>query len=77
MAWREPFPAQQIATIVSTGSGGLQLRGATAIRQHVCAGPVLHADDTTVPVLAPGLGRTRSPSRLSWLVRRDRGIGRR
>jgi hypothetical protein len=31
-----------------------------AIRQHVCAGPVLHADDTTVPVLAPGLGRTRT-----------------
>ncbi len=40
-----------------------------AIRQHVCAGPVLHADDTTVPVLAPGLGRTRT-GRL-WAVVRD------
>jgi transposase len=40
-----------------------------AIRKHVCAGPVLHADDTTVPVLAPGLGRTRT-GRL-WAVVRD------
>jgi transposase len=40
-----------------------------AVRQHVCAGPVLHADDTTVPVLAPGLGRTRT-GRL-WAAVRD------
>jgi transposase len=40
-----------------------------AIRKHVCDGPVLHADDTTVPVLAPGLGRTRT-GRL-WAVVRD------
>ena len=40
-----------------------------AIRRHVCDGPVLHADDTTVPVLAPGLGRTRT-GRL-WAVVRD------
>jgi transposase len=40
-----------------------------AIRRHVCAGPVLHADDTTVPVLAPGLGRTRT-GRL-WAAVRD------
>jgi transposase len=40
-----------------------------AIRQHVCAGPVLHADDTTVPVLAPGLGRTKT-GRL-WAAVRD------
>ena len=40
-----------------------------AIRQHVCAGPVLHADDTTVPVLAPGQGRTRI-GRL-WAAVRD------
>jgi len=40
-----------------------------AIRQHVCTGPVLHADDTTVPVLAPGLGRTKT-GRL-WAVVRD------
>jgi transposase len=40
-----------------------------AIRKHVCAGPVLHADDTTVPVLAPGQGRTTT-GRL-WAVVRD------
>jgi hypothetical protein len=27
-----------------------------AIGRHVRAGPTLHADDTPVPVLAPGLG---------------------
>jgi len=31
-----------------------------AIGRHVCAGPMLHADDTTVKVLAPGLGRTKT-----------------
>ncbi len=31
---------------------------AEAIGRHVRAGAVLHADDTTVPVLAPGLGKT-------------------
>jgi transposase len=41
----------------------------TAIGQHVCAGSVLHADDTTVKVLAPGQGRTRT-GRL-WAVVRD------
>ena len=40
-----------------------------AIGKHVCAGPVLHADDTTVKVLAPGLGRTRT-GRL-WAAVRD------
>jgi transposase len=40
-----------------------------AIGQHVCAGTVLHADDTTVPVLEPGRGRTRT-GRL-WAVVRD------
>jgi hypothetical protein len=30
-----------------------------AVGKHVCAGEVLHADDTTVKVLAPGLGRTK------------------
>jgi transposase len=29
-----------------------------AIRQHVFAAEKIHGDDTTVPVLAPGLGRT-------------------
>jgi transposase len=40
-----------------------------AIGRHVLAGPVLHADDTTVPVLAPGMGRTRT-GRL-WAAVRD------
>ena len=39
------------------------------IGQHVLAGPVLHADDTPVPVLAPGHGRTRT-GRL-WIALRD------
>jgi transposase len=40
-----------------------------AIGSHVCVGPVLHADDTTVKVLAPGQGRTKT-GRL-WAVVRD------
>src|SRR6202047_5327661 len=40
-----------------------------AIGRHVCAGSVLHADDTTVEGLAPGQGRTRI-GRL-WAVVRD------
>jgi transposase len=40
-----------------------------AIGLYVCAGLVLHADDTTVPVLEPGRGRTRT-GRL-WAVVRD------
>jgi len=42
---------------------------AEAIGRHVCAGAALHADDTTVPVLAPGLGQTKT-GRL-WVVVRD------
>ncbi len=42
---------------------------AEAIGRHVRAGEVLHADDTTVPVLAPGLGKTRT-GRL-WVAVRD------
>jgi len=42
---------------------------AEAIGKHVRAGDVLHADDTTVPVLAPGEGKTRT-GRL-WVVVRD------
>jgi transposase len=40
-----------------------------AIGQHVCAGPVLHADDTPMKVLAPGHGKTKT-GRL-WVVVRD------
>jgi transposase len=42
---------------------------AEAIARHVRAGPVLHADDTTVPVLAPGTGKTKT-GRL-WVALRD------
>jgi transposase len=40
-----------------------------ALARHVLAGAVLHADDTPVPVLAPGTGRTRT-GRL-WAYLRD------
>ena len=40
-----------------------------AIGQHVCAGPVVHADDTPMKVLAPGHGQTKT-GRL-WVVVRD------
>jgi transposase len=42
---------------------------AEAIGRHVRAGSVLHADDTTVPVLAPGSGKTKT-GRL-WVALRD------
>jgi transposase len=45
-----------------------------AISKHVCAGEVLHADDTTVKVLAPGLGRTKT-GRLWAAVRDERPFG--
>jgi transposase len=45
-----------------------------AIGKHVCAGEVLHADDTTVKVLAPGLGRTKT-GRLWAAVRDERSFG--
>ena len=42
-----------------------------ALGQHVMAGERVHADDTVVPVLEPGLGRTRT-ARLWVYVRDDR-----
>jgi len=42
-----------------------------AIRAHVFAAEKIHGDDTTVPVLAPGLGRTKT-GRLWVYVRNDR-----
>jgi transposase len=42
-----------------------------AIREHVFAAEKVHGDDTTVPVLAPGLGRTAT-GRLWVYVRDDR-----
>jgi transposase len=47
---------------------------ALAIRRHVLAGPKLHADDTAVPVLAPGQGKTKQ-GRLWTSVRDDRPAG--
>lgn len=40
-----------------------------ALARHVMAGERVHADDTTVPVLAPGLGKTRIGR--SWVYVRD------
>ncbi|MBS0614378.1 MAG: IS66 family transposase [Proteobacteria bacterium] len=42
-----------------------------ALGRHVMAGERVHADDTVVPVLEPGLGRTRT-ARLWTYVRDDR-----
>lgn len=45
-----------------------------ALRRHVLAGDKLHADDTPVPVLAPGNGKTKT-GRLWTYVRDDRPAG--
>ena len=45
-----------------------------AIGRHVFAGPALHGDDTPVPVLAPGRGKTRT-GRLWAYVRDQRPWG--
>jgi transposase len=47
---------------------------AEAIGRHVRAGGALHADDTPVPVLSPGLGKTKT-GRLWVLVRDERPWG--
>jgi transposase len=45
-----------------------------AIQKHVLAGCKLHADDTPIPVLSPGSGKTRT-GRLWTYVRDDRPAG--
>ena len=45
-----------------------------AMRRHVLAATKLHADDTPVPVLAPGNGKTKT-GRLWTYVRDDRASG--
>ena len=45
-----------------------------AVRKHVLAASKLHADDTPVPVLAPGMGKTKT-GRLWTYVRDDRPSG--
>jgi transposase len=44
------------------------------IRSHVLAAPKIHADDTPVPVLAPGNGKTKT-GRLWTYVRDERPAG--
>jgi transposase len=46
----------------------------SALQKHVLAGSKLHADDTPIPVLAPGNGKTRT-GRLWTYVRDDRPAG--
>jgi transposase len=45
-----------------------------ALRKHVLAAPKIHADDTPVPVLAPGNGKTKT-GRLWTYVRDERAGG--
>jgi hypothetical protein len=45
-----------------------------ALRRHVMSATKLHADDTPVPVLEPGLGKTKT-GRLWTYVRDDRPAG--
>ena len=47
---------------------------ADALGRHVLAGRKLHADDTPIPVLQPGLGKTKA-GRLWTYVRDDRSAG--
>jgi transposase len=44
------------------------------IRKHVLAAGKIHADDTPVPVLAPGMGKTKT-ARLWTYIRDDRPAG--
>jgi transposase len=56
------------------GSSQLLAPLVEALRRHVMAAGKLHADDTPVPVLAPGLGKTKT-GRLWTYVRDDRPAG--
>src|SRR5580765_8552946 len=56
------------------GSSRLLAPLVEALRRYVMAGSKLHADDTPVPVLAPGNGRTKT-GRLWTYVRDDRPAG--
>jgi transposase len=55
-------------------SGRLLEPLAEVLRRHVMSAEKLHADDTPVPVLAPGLGKTKT-GRLWTYVRDDRPAG--
>ena len=56
------------------GAASALLRPVEAIRQHVLVDVKLHADDTPVPVLVPGNGKTKT-ERLWTYVRDDRPAG--
>jgi hypothetical protein len=56
------------------GSSRLLAPLVEALRRHVMAADKLHADDTPVPVLAPGLGKTKT-GRLWTYVRDNRPAG--
>jgi transposase len=56
------------------GSSELLAPLVEALRRHVMAAGKLHADDIPVPVLAPGLGKTKT-GRLWTYVRDDRAAG--
>jgi hypothetical protein len=56
------------------GSSGLLGPLVEALRRHVMSAHKLHADDTPVPVLAPGNGKTKT-GRLWTYVRDDRPAG--
>jgi transposase len=56
------------------GCGRLLEPLVTALRRHVMSAGKLHADDTPVPVLAPGNGKTKT-GRLWTYVRDDRPWG--
>src|SRR5215467_6486595 len=57
-----------------TGTSQLMEPLVEALRQHVMKAEKLHADDVPVPVLAPGLGKTKT-GRLWTYVRDDRPSG--
>lgn len=57
------------------GSSGVLLAPlGEALQRHILAGATVHADDTPVPVLAPGRGQTRT-ARLWTYVRDERPAG--
>ena len=56
------------------GTSGLLEPLVEVLRRHVMSAEKLHADDTPVPVLAPGLGKTKL-GRLWTYVRDDRPAG--
>jgi len=67
-AWRSSAPT--LAGWVGASSALLDPL-VDALREHVLAGRKIHADDTPMPVLAPGTGKTKT-GRLWTYVRDDR-----